>query len=334
MERILTHIVSLYDGKEQGNLSPEGRCASYREDECTCPNPLNPNDYSRATLPVPLPDTIKQFLWKKQHKVNIDSAVKSTKATRTPDLVLYGDSITEFWTGTALGIGLPSLKDSRKVYEDLLRNIDHTLYGLGLGISGDYCTNLLYRIQNGELTSDMNPSMIWLLIGSNVSLFISFLNRRNEIICAWAKLFKLTRVFNIHPPTQDLANPGCSAEVTTACIINVVETIRDRKPNATIVLISILPRGEGTLATAADGTADDIPPLWMETMQVNQRLECFASGEPRVEFFNATNLFITNGDNDMAVNVTLMPDYSHPTAEGYRIYGGALVERALEIFNK
>jgi hypothetical protein len=54
--------------EEQGYLPPEDRCASYREDECTCPNPFNPNDYSRARLPVPLPDTIKQILWKKQHR--------------------------------------------------------------------------------------------------------------------------------------------------------------------------------------------------------------------------------------------------------------------------
>lgn len=156
---------------EQGNLPPEGRCASYREDECTCPNPFNPNDYSRARLPVPIPDKIKQILWRKQHQVNIDRAAKSAKATRTLDLVLYGDSITEFWTGSALGLGLIGLKGNRKVYEDLFRNADAPLYGLGLGISGDFCTNLLFRIQNGELPSDMHPSLIWISIGSNVSLF-------------------------------------------------------------------------------------------------------------------------------------------------------------------
>jgi hypothetical protein len=173
MERILTHIVNLHDGKEQGNLSPEDRCSSYRGgEECTCPNPLNPN--SRTPVRLPLPDMIRQFLWREQHKANIDRAVKSKKARRTPDLVLYGDSITEFFTGTALSFPLPTLKDNIKVYEDLLRNTDNTLYGLGLGISGDICTNLLYRIQNGELPSDMNPSMIWLLIGSNVSLLFSF----------------------------------------------------------------------------------------------------------------------------------------------------------------
>ena len=164
-----SHLSAFYDFKAHGNLSPDDRCASYREDECACPNPLHPNNYS----PIRLPDMIKQTLWKKQHQVNIDRAAKSTsKATaRTPDLVLYGDSITEFWTGTALGLGRLLLKDSRAVYEDLLRNTEAPLYGLGLGISGDLCTNLLYRIQNGELPADLNPTMIRILIGSNVSFF-------------------------------------------------------------------------------------------------------------------------------------------------------------------
>jgi lysophospholipase L1-like esterase len=112
-----------------------------------------------------------------------------------------------------------------------------------------------------------------------------------------------------------------------------VETIRDRKPNATIVLHSILPRGEGTLASS---DADDyISPLWLETVQLNQRLECYASGEPRVEFVNTTDLFITNDDkSNKVVNQALMEDYIHPTAEGYQIFGVALVERALEMLTQ
>jgi hypothetical protein len=160
--------------KVHGNLAVEDRCAPYREDECTCPNPLQTNDYSRARSPIPLPDWMKQLLWKKQHQENNERAAKSTSnATRALDIVLYGDSITEFWTGTALGLLRLSLKDSRAEYEDLLRDTDAPLYGLGLGIAGDFCTNLLYRILNGELPADLNPTLIWILIGSNVSFLLS-----------------------------------------------------------------------------------------------------------------------------------------------------------------
>ena len=111
-----------------------------------------------------------------------------------------------------------------------------------------------------------------------------------------------------------------------------MDTIRARKPNATIVLNSILPRGKGTLASAS--ADEDISPLWLETLQVNQRLECYASGEPRVAFVNTTDLFITNDDkSNQVVNQALMEDYVHPNAEGYRIFGAALVERAMELLN-
>lgn len=144
-----------------------------------------------------------------------------------------------------------------------------------------------------------------------------------------AFLFCVCPRFNIRT-TQDVANPGCSAEVTTACLIHLVEMIRERKPNATIVLNSILPRGVDS-PMLLDGT--DTSPLWTEILQVNQRLECFALGQPGVEFFNATEIFITKDDNSIKINESLMPDFTHPSADGYRIFGEALVEKALEILN-
>ncbi|CAB9501249.1 Lipolytic protein G-D-S-L family [Seminavis robusta] len=107
-------------------------------------------------------------LWRSQHKKNAHDAVTDAKSKkRTPNLVLYGDSITKWFTGSALGVGEFVFVKERTAYESLLRDPNADLFGLGLGIDSDICTNLLYRIQDGEVPPELNRSVIWILIGSN-----------------------------------------------------------------------------------------------------------------------------------------------------------------------
>merc|ERR1711862_1027682 len=64
----------------------------------------------------------------------------------------------------------------------------------------------LWRIQNGELPSYLNPKVFWLLIGTN-----------------------------------DLAIKQCSEDVVLLGILRVIEEIQSLRPNAKIVINSILP---------------------------------------------------------------------------------------------
>merc|ERR1711983_284230 len=78
--------------------------------------------------------------------------------------------------------------------------------GLPLGVAGDTAPNVLWRIQNGELPSYLNPKVFWLLLGTN-----------------------------------DLAIKQCSEEVVLLGILRVIEELQSLRPDAKIVVNSILP---------------------------------------------------------------------------------------------
>lgn len=74
---------------------------------------------------------------------------------------------------------------------------------------------------------------------------------------------------------------------------------------------------------------------------VNQCLECFAASTDRVEFFNATRLFLNQTSIERSPNMTLFAglwrgpggpfDTVHPSALGSRVWGDAIVDRVREI---
>ena len=101
--------------------------------------------------------------------------------------------------------------------------------GVALGIAGDTTPNVLWRIMNDEMPYDFNPKVWWLVLGMN-----------------------------------DLTRMQCSEEIVVLGILRVVEEIRLRKPDAKIVINSLLPmvnyQGGGgektTMADVADFTAE------------------------------------------------------------------------------
>ena len=125
-------------------------------------------------------------------------------------------------------------------------------------IGGDRCAQLLYRLQNGELPPNFTPKVWWVLIG-----------------------------------TFDLSD-HCSAEATLMGIIAVIEEIRQQRPNATVVINSILPRPRNS-----QGTLSGI--LWIKSEWINQRLECFASGLPNVEYYFGASDIIVNKARTTAI---------------------------------
>merc|ERR1712029_218632 len=75
-----------------------------------------------------------------------------------------------------------------------------------LGIHGDTSPNLLWRCIHGNIRNSLNPKVWWLSIGWN-----------------------------------DFKTTLCSEEVTIMGILRVVEEIRLRKPEAMVVITSIMP---------------------------------------------------------------------------------------------
>ena len=80
------------------------------------------------------------------------------------------------------------------------------LEAVPLGIAGDASPNVLYRLLHGEMPDAFNPRVWWISMGMN-----------------------------------DLARMQCSEEVVIMGVLRVVEEIRMKKPNAKIVINSLLP---------------------------------------------------------------------------------------------
>ena len=114
--------------------------ASAAQSTVVWPMPQAPAGTPRATYPVPRLDWLARF------QSNVDK-LKSGPY----DLILDGDSITDFWQGTG--------KDVWKAHFGSIKMAD-------FAISGDQVQHVLWRLQNGELEGQ-NHKLIMLMIGTN-----------------------------------------------------------------------------------------------------------------------------------------------------------------------
>jgi hypothetical protein len=73
--------------------------------------------------------------WETAWKRNVELAAHVTKPL---DVVLLGDSITEFWLGTSLGVPVPERGENAEAFRDLFtKKGGGHVEGLALGIAGD-----------------------------------------------------------------------------------------------------------------------------------------------------------------------------------------------------
>ena len=143
------------------------------------------------------------------------------------------------------------------------------------GISGDSTQNVLYRVQNGELDG-VKPKVVVLMIGTN-----------------------------------NLAN---SAEEVVAGTTAIVQQIRQRQPQAHIILMGLLPRED----------ADPALPLRTKYQTVNALLARLDDGQ-HIYFLNIWDRFLTPDlKNPKAIPKELMSDGIHPTPRGYELWANAL----------
>ena len=147
------------------------------------------------------------------------------------------------------------------------------------GISGDRTQFVLWRVRNGELDGT-NARVVVLMIGTN----------------------------NLATATPENVARGVGA---------IVDTVREKLPNAVIVLNALLPRGE----------PDD--PLRGKAADVNARIAGFADGT-HVRYVDAGPGFV---DASGAIAPELMPDKLHPSPAGYEVWAAALRPMLTELLN-
>ncbi|GAX19638.1 hypothetical protein FisN_19Hh219 [Fistulifera solaris] len=173
------------------STAPTNRCR--QKDSCLCLDPY---------LPMTNDDPRMHARWIKTFQRNKDQLIPFLANNATVELMLMGDSITELWLGTVLGSPSLRYRDIPDVFAELF-SIESTLV---MGIAADKSSYLLHRIQNGELPSELDVSVVWILIGTN-----------------------------------DITD-DCNPNTIVAANIIIVKEILSRQPKARIVINSILPR--------------------------------------------------------------------------------------------
>ena len=215
----------------------------------------------------------------------INAELENRTALPAVKLVFLGDSITDFWQ---LGdnpwvrgqrFGIDSWKPA--FVEGLPEN-----KALNMGISGDRTEHVLHRIQPkaeggmGQLdAAELNPEFIVLMIGINNT---------------WAQ----------EDPVVDSVVAG---------IASVVDAVHTRKPNARIILQSLLPTHE------AERNRDVVLP-------VNSRISALAGQNPYSAYVTYLNLYPLFTDaGGLQKKEFFVSDGVHPNDAGYRAWRATLL---------
>jgi len=193
-------------------------CLTGGNKNCNCEDP---------TLPV---SKMQYRFWKQTHTLNLNSIDEYLANLETGlDVAFIGENIVESWAGRSIGIRTAGMKPMQHLFEQYFHKEGGgneekgggKFNGLPLGIAGDTAPNVLWRILHGEIPYYLNPKVFWIVIGTN-----------------------------------DLAIKQCSEEVVLLGILRVIEEIQSIRPDAKIVVNSIIPMTDdvkGRVPTIAGG---------------------------------------------------------------------------------
>ncbi|XP_064424790.1 platelet-activating factor acetylhydrolase IB subunit beta [Latimeria chalumnae] len=163
---------------------------------------------------------------------------------------------------------------------ELWRELFSPLHALNFGIGGDTTRQVLWRLQNGEL-ENIKPKVIVVWVGTN--------------------------------------NHGHTAEEVAGGIETVVQLINTRQPQAKVVVLGLLPRGEKPNS------------LREKNSKVNHLLKASLPKLPAVQFLDVDAGFV---HSDGAISHHDMFDYLHLTAAGYAKVCKPLHELLLQLLEE
>ncbi len=165
-------------------------------------------------------------------------------------------------------------------YPELLANWKENFFGWNaadFGWGADRVENILWRLNNGELDG-VNPKVIVLLAGTN-------------------------NIGRVVAP-----DPGAQAAGITRGLAAVVDVMRTKAPNATIIVTAIFPR-------------NDNPAVMPAINAINANLVKLADGK-RVRFLNI-NSKLADADGNLYDGM-MNADKLHPALKGYQVWADAL----------
>ena len=280
------------------------------------------------------------YAQKRQAIYDDDNNNNNNNINRSRPLVLLGDSITESWSGTNLGIHKGRAEGVPQVLEDELA-ASSGFDPVVLAMSGDQTQHLLYRLQNGHMRAAqlLSPS--------------SSTNNNNNKEGALEFFYDPSTIFVVMIGTNNLGS-GELPGPTTRGILAVVEYLLKETAEAGchIMLFQVLPRGDGkkTLPKLCPPRCSDddsktpytsfFPPIQKvnEAVQdgIQQLSETYSAGAAasRIQLVDCGSEFVNDKyddrkDNDddghnYEVKKELMPDLLHPNAVGHRILANCI----------
>ena len=155
------------------------------------------------------------------------------------------------------------------------------LRAANFGIGGDRTQHVLWRLQNGNLAG-LRPRVVVLMIGTNNTGFErDGTTRRNT--------------------------PAETAEGVRA----ILALLREKQPQAKILLLAVFPRGE-----------KPDHPQRLQVAEINRSLARFGDGRS-IHYLDINARFLAP---DGTLPKDVMPDFLHPHAAGYRLWADALRE--------
>ncbi|MBU6165287.1 MAG: hypothetical protein KGQ52_04050 [Alphaproteobacteria bacterium] len=211
--------------------------------------------------------------WQKR-AADIDQHLASAPDLRPVRLLFVGDSITDFWHLDA-NPWLPGRYCGRSAWDESFGGAVPALKALNLGVSGDRIEHVLHRLQpaaeggSGWLDrADLQPDVVFVMLGINNS-------------------------FDAEVPAATSIEHG---------IIAVVNRIRERKPQARIVIQSLLPTDD------AGKNATVVQP-------VNAAIRAHAARTPGLAYLDLYPDFVDSAGRQRGA---LFNDGLHPSRDGYR----------------
>jgi lysophospholipase L1-like esterase len=152
------------------------------------------------------------------------------------------------------------------------------------GIGGDQTQHVIWRIENGELDG-IRPKVVVLMLGTNNTT----VHTSDEIAAADKK---------------------------------IVGMIREKLPEAKVLLLAIFPRGprKNAEGVVTDTVAADAQRRMEIITAVNQQLAKLDDGR-NVRFLDINSRFL--GDDGKIPSI-IMPDQLHPNAAGYQLWAEAI----------
>ncbi|HVT81650.1 MAG TPA: GDSL-type esterase/lipase family protein [Phycisphaerae bacterium] len=195
------------------------------------------------------------------------------------DLYFEGDSITDYW-------GRDNRPDTSHPFKESFQKYFGGWKAANFGVAADRTENVLWRITNGELDG-VKPKVIVLLIGTN-------------------NLPKDMQNYLPKTPAEDAA--GVKA---------ILEVMKEKQPQAKILLMSVFPREDKINASNPEYREDLNPKI----KELNALLAKFDDGK-QIKFLDIYDKFL--GPDGKLLPGTFT-DRLHPSMKGYDIWAQAML---------